>query len=152
MKAMEKLKNFIKYDLAEFVAKLIKVNLIAAVAGIIFVVIIANIVFLVKGESGLRLEIPNTIHLIKGGNWLYLRFADMPKVAFGCCRFVTILYIISLLGEDVKDSFGFIVLFSGAIILFQSATGIKIFTTYVPSVDLVVLTILFWAYWFGFCV
>lgn len=148
---MEKLKDFI-HGLANFVVKLIKVNLIAAVVGVSLVVIIANIVFLVKGESGLFLEMPNTIHLVKGENWLYLRFADMPKVAFGCCRFVTILYIISLLGEDSKDSFGFIILFSGAIILFQSATGIKVFTTYVPSVDLVVLTILFWIYWFMFCV
>lgn len=148
---MEKLKDFI-HGLANFVVKLIKVNLIAAVVGVSLVVIIANIVFLVKGESGLFLEMPNTIHLVKGENWLYLRFADMPKVAFGCCRFVTILYIISLLGEDAKDSFGFIILFSGAIILFQSATGIKVFTTYVPSVDLVVLTILFWIYWFMFCV
>lgn len=135
MKAMEKLKNFIKYDFANFVVKLIKVNLIAAVAGVILVVVIANIVSLVKGEG-----------------WLYLGLTDIPKVASGCCRFATILYLVSRLGNDAKDSFEFVILFSGAIILFQSATGIKVFTTYVYSVDYVVLTILFWTYWFIFCV
>lgn len=132
---MEKLKNFIKYDLAGFIAKLIKVNIIAAIVGVILVVVIANIVSLVKGEG-----------------WLYLELADIPKVASGCCRFVTILYLVSRLGDDAKDSFEFVILFSGGIILFQSATHIPVFTTYVPSVDLVVLSILFWAYWFMFCV
>lgn len=134
MKAMEKLKDFI-HGLANFVVKLIKANLIAAVVGVSLVVIIANIVSLVKGEG-----------------WLYLGLTDIPKVASGCCRFATILYLVSRLGNDAKDSFEFVILFSGAIILFQSATGIPVFTTSVEQVDYVVLTILFWAYWFVFCV
>lgn len=131
---MEKLKDFI-HGLANFVVKLIKANLIAAVVGVSLVVIIANIVSLVKGEG-----------------WLYLGLTDIPKVASGCCRFATILYLVSRLGNDAKDSFEFVILFSGAIILFQSATGIPVFTTSVEQVDYVVLTILFWAYWFVFCV
>lgn len=131
---MEKLKDFI-HGLANFVVKLIKVNLIAAVVGVSLVVIIANIVSLVKGEG-----------------WLYLGLTDIPKVASGCCRFATILYLVSRLGNDAKDSFEFVILFSGAIILFQAATGIPVFTTSVEQVDYVVLTILFWIYWFMFCV
>lgn len=131
---MEKLKDFI-HGLANFVVKLIKVNLIATVVGVSLVVIIANIVSLVKGEG-----------------WLYLGLTDIPKVASGCCRFATILYLVSRLGNDAKDSFEFVILFSGAIILFQAATGIPVFTTSVEQVDYVVLTILFWIYWFMFCV
>ncbi len=131
---MEKLKDFI-HGLANFVVKLIKVNLIAAVVGVILVIVIANIVSLVKGEG-----------------WFCLELNSIPKVASGCCRFGTILYLASRLGNDAKDSFEFVIFFSGAIILFQAATGIPVFTTYVYSVDYVVLTILFWTYWFVFCV